>query len=295
MNAISKLAFVFLVVGAVILWGPVFGFSTFAADRGMNVGTAASQNALLGINATDQTVQVAGNDDSPQKIGIISNNLDQVATVSVEVVHIPNGSDGILQAQPAATNVDPGASTDATVECAEGTTLGVEDVRFRAEAEGSSVQITNATFTATIDIQCGKGSGQISPTNSGLSGVFASNLTNGNSSQPQTIEFDLTTDLPSNETVTITLRDVQKNNRLDYTGTTIETDSAGSVSGQTVGNHDYEIVFDPTETIARGETVTINVGRVDASGSQAAKSAPYDAVFQRSDKPDSESDTFDVN
>lgn len=295
MNAVHRLAIVVLLLGAVLLAGPMFGFSSINADRGVSVETAAAPDAHLGINATNTTVRVAGNDDAPQEIGTLTNNLDETATIAVAVEHIPNGNDSILQANPDGVNVDPGSSTTATVECAEGTTLNERDVVFRAQTDGSAVRVENATFTVTIDIQCGQGSGQIDTTNSGLAGVSASNLTDGDPNQVQTIAFDLTEDLQSGETVTITLYDVQKNKRLDYTGASFTADASGSLTTGPVGGHDYEIVFEANDTIGSGETVTITADGVDASGSQAAKSAPYGVEFQRSDKPDPEDDSFDVN
>lgn len=290
-NPVSKLAVAVILVGAVLLAGPSFGFSSIAADRPMSVETAPEENALLGINATDETVTVSGNDDTPTEIGTVSNNLDQVATISVAVEHIPNGSDDILQAGPFADDVSPGDSTAATAECADSTTLGVEDVVFRAQAEGSSVEVTNATFTASIDIQCGQGGGNVD--SSGLAGVSVSNLTDGETGQNQTIEFGLTNDLAAGESVGVTLQKVDHKHRLDYDGTVAKTDGPGEVNA-TVSGQNYELEFVANESIAAGETVTITVTGVDATGKNAASQAPYDATFSRSDNANEETTTFDV-
>lgn len=293
-NPIRKFAVALIVVGALLLAGPSFGFSSLTADRTTSIETAAGEEALLGINETDQMITVSGNDDTPREIGILSNNLYQETMISVEVADIPGWNNDILQAGPSGQYVGTGNSIQATVQCAQKTSGNdQQEVVFRAESLGSSAEITDATFTVMVDMQCDKGNPDTST--SGLSGVSASNLSEGDSSQSQTFEFSLTEELQGNESVTITLRDVHQNKRLDYSGVTVESDTPGSVSSYEPNNQDYEIAFSPSETLSKGDRVTITVTGVDGSGSKAGKGSPYDVEFQRSDKGDLEGTSFTVN
>ncbi|MFC4439586.1 MULTISPECIES: hypothetical protein [Natrialbaceae] len=276
-NPIRTLAIICLALGAVLLAGPAFGFDTITADRSVSVNVVDDPNAYLGIDAQDNIGELAGNDD-PTEIATLTNNIDEQAEIDITVEEIPDGNESVLYADTDNLNLNSGESTTAKVECAQPESLGEQDVVFRTEATGSSVSITDATFTVTIDIQCGKGGGNVEPTDSGLSGVSVTDMDLDETNESQIIEFAVTEDLPTNETVTVTLAQV---NQIDYSGATLSNNATGSIQGDS-----YEVEFNREETISARETVTIAIDRIDTTHNNA--DGDYDAEFERSDKDDPE-------
>lgn len=276
---------VLVVAGAMALASPQFAYSSVTADRAANVGVAADTNAYLGIDANGDIGELRG-DDNPQPVATLTNNLGQTVDVDVRVENIPGASDDILSAYPNGASISPGNAKNATVECNTTDSVGQKNVTFGVDATGPSVSIVNATFTVTIDIQCGKG--QVTQT--GLTNVHVSDLNTSETGQTQTIEFELTEDLAAGENVTIELLKVERgNNRLDYSGATVSTGANGTVTDARPGN-DYVVEFQAGETLSAGETVTITVDGVDAGN----RADTYNADFQRSDKGSAASTQFEV-
>ncbi|WP_436346016.1 hypothetical protein [Natronorubrum sp. FCH18a] len=250
------------------------------------------ENAFLEIDNQDMVGPVAGNNDEPTTVASLTNNVDQTTQIDVSIVSIDNANDDILAVDTADFELGPSESTSARVQCARAESVGEQEVTFQVETMNAPLTVTGATFTTVVDIDCGTGSGQIEPTDSGLSDVAASDLTQGGTSQTQTFAFTLTEDLSTGDTTTITASSVGNGNRLDYSEASANTDDPGIVT-ETSGN-DYELVFEATDDIARGERVSITVDGVETK-KNAAKQSPYDVSFDRNDKEATEETSFSVD
>ncbi|MCW8172254.1 hypothetical protein D8S78_05460 [Natrialba swarupiae] len=77
-GATTKLGLVFLVVGALVLAGPVYGFSSIAADRGVHLSTAADENAALGVSSSDGSID--GDSDEAEIVTLQNNPLRHTYT-----------------------------------------------------------------------------------------------------------------------------------------------------------------------------------------------------------------------
>lgn len=250
------------------------------------------ENAFLEINNQETVGPVAGNDDEPTTVATVTNNVDQTSQIDVSIVSIDNANDDILAVDTADFELGPSESTSARVQCARAESVGEREVTFQVETMNAPLTVTGATFTTVVDIDCGTGGGQIEPTDSGLSDVAASDLTQGGTSQTQTFEFTLTEDLSAGDTTTVTASSVGNGNRLDYSETSTSTDESGFVT-ETSGK-DYELVFEAIDDIERGERITITVDGVETEKNAAGQS-PYEVSFERNDKEATEETNFSVN
>ncbi|WP_049900683.1 hypothetical protein [Natrinema sp. J7-1] len=148
MNAFTKLAVVFLFVGAVLLAGPVFGFSSLAANRGADVSVGGS-DALIGVDATHLTL------DGPRDEATVSieNNAGRRLSLEAEDTTGPDVQvDGQLSGTLAA-----GESLQVTVSCngggASGTDSGIVTVT-EAISDDGSITVRDATLPVTVDYEC---------------------------------------------------------------------------------------------------------------------------------------------
>ncbi|QLK27724.2 hypothetical protein HYG81_09020 [Natrinema zhouii] len=207
-----------ILVGALLLAGPSFGFSSFAADRTLGVTTAADSSTYLGIESEGDVTgtELKGNSD-PLRVGTLSNNVNEPLEIQdVSVASIGDGTvdDTIL----AVSSPIPGDTIETdnlmsiTVECAEPQSVGEREVTLLVDrVEGETVSIAGPTFNATVDIQCGKGKF------SGSASVNASDIGTGDTTQ--TVSFD-PTGVGSNGEVTIDFSDPQDNGGVNYTNVT---------------------------------------------------------------------------
>lgn len=211
MNALGKLAIVFIIAGAVLLSGPTFGFSTIAADRGLTVDSANDQsNANLGIDNESDIGTLRG-DSPPTRVATLYNNLDE--DVDVIDFAIYNDGSALAVSDPTpGTTVASGGSENVTLECADSTSVGVRDVEVEiVEVDGTTTAIRKASFTVTVDIQCNKGGG------SGAVNFAADDVGTGNTSQ--TFSFSAS-GLKNRDEAYIDVGDPQTNGGVNYTGGT---------------------------------------------------------------------------
>lgn len=153
-NPITKVGAV--VVGMLLLVGPSFGFSSFAADRGTDIRTATDSNAYLGIeSAGDVSGTELRADSDPLRVGTLVNNVDESLEVQdVTIQSTGDGSvDGSLLAVASPTTGDTiaaGDATDVTVECAAKQSVGPQNIVVRVDGvEGTTIRIAEPTFNAS--------------------------------------------------------------------------------------------------------------------------------------------------
>lgn len=266
-------------------------FSSVTADRTSQVSIVDDPNANLGIDNKSNIGELRG-DDGYQNVTLLTNNFGlDLTDVTVSIQHIPNADDNNLIAAPTGAFLGAGSSTKGEVKCDPNGPLnspGVRDVRFRVDGAGDSVSVSNATFTVTIDIRCNKGNSD----NVGLRNVFASDLSTNQNNQDQTLEFELTEDLAAGDYVNITLVNVEKGNKVDYSGVTLSTGAAGTLTESRPQGNDYQVEFQADTTLSAGTVVTISVSGVDVNTNKADT---FDAQFQRSDKPDAATTQFNTS
>ncbi len=128
---------------------PSFGYSSIAADRGVQIGTANTSDALIAIEQYDVTVS---DQNQAEEILVLTNNLDEDVTLGVEVsineagLQEADGFDGALMA---------GASTNYAVTCESGSGGGETEVEVTVHsAVSDSTTISGITETYQIPRDC---------------------------------------------------------------------------------------------------------------------------------------------
>lgn len=210
-NPVTKLAVVVVLVGTLLLAGPSFGFSTFAADRSASVDVAGDQSqATLGVDSEGNIGTLRG-DDPPRKAGTLSNHLAESVDVIDFELHNDAGALAVSDPTPGTTIVS-GASENVTLQCAESTSVGVRNVEVEiVEVDGATTAVRGASFTVTVDIQCNKGSG------SGAVNFAAADVNVTDTSQTFSFSGD---GLKNKDEAYIDLSDPQTNGGVNYTGGT---------------------------------------------------------------------------
>ncbi|WP_247730861.1 hypothetical protein [Halovivax limisalsi] len=201
---LSRLGLVLVVVGALALSGPAFGFASLGADRGVGVTTADTETAMLSIYSTGETpdqhadadvIEIANN------AGVTFETLDTEATI----VDDPNGALAFTQNGFAAT-LAPGESTGLEMTCAGGG-KGTATVSVTANATGPGLSITGVSYSRTFDYACTGGGG------TGPVAFDASDL--ATSDTAQTFTFDGSA-LKNKDAVTIDVSALQDAGLVDY-------------------------------------------------------------------------------
>lgn len=201
---LAQLGVACLLVGAVVLVAPTFGFSTTAADRGATVATAEDPNALVGFEPT--TESVAGVQDQATAF-VLRNNADQTLSLSTTTVLSTND---LRVASDGSGTIAPGDATEVVLECDGGGSAGTATVSTEViEASGATLSILGASSSTTVDYQCtGNGGGGIGPA------TFVAGDVGADGSQ--TLSFDGSA-LGNKDTVTIDLSEAQ-GDLVDYSG-----------------------------------------------------------------------------
>ncbi|MDF9744928.1 bactofilin family protein [Natrinema salsiterrestre] len=154
MNTVVKLGFVFVALGAVAMAGPVFGFTTIAADRGVSAETASDANALVGIETTGETPDKKND----AVIVEITNNANQAYDPLETDVTIDDPNGALAVSSGFATALSSGDTTGLEVTC-DGGGDGTATVTVNANAVGSTLEVREDSYTTAVDYSCtGKGS-----------------------------------------------------------------------------------------------------------------------------------------
>lgn len=152
----KSLGVVLVVAGALLLAGPVFGFTSMAADRGVNVGTAATDSALLAIESTGDTPD---NQNDAVVINITNNANERFDPLSTQADIVEDTGNALAISDGFDSTLDPDATTGLELTCSGGGE-GNATVEVTADAEGSSISIHRVTYSHTFSYSCtGSGGG----------------------------------------------------------------------------------------------------------------------------------------
>lgn len=288
-----------IVLGAMIMTGPMFGFSTIAGDRNVTVTTADDPNAHLGIEGVYSGQTITSGD--AQSLIRLTNQFDQTlggtdGTIDVEVINvsgdIQDNSSLAIDREP--SQLDPGEGGNVDVICVDETIHGKNtvDVTLRVvEASGQSVSVTDATVdpVTNVEVQCSK----TQNTQSGLTDVWVSDLDQGNQSETQTFEFTLTNDLIPGETVTVDYKDTTAN-QIDYSSATVSIrDGNGNGTVRFTDNMNRLFEYEASNGIVSQKTaIKIEITGIDTTDSKAG--GTYDVEFQKENEQDAETAPFTV-
>ncbi|WP_323190278.1 hypothetical protein [Halostella sp. PRR32] len=157
MTVLKRLGVVLLVVGALILAAQSSGFTTSAADRGVNVNAAAPENAFLGLHDDGYAGGEIRNyecvwffcytDEQPQEVVTVHNQFDQNVTVTEATVD--GGTGDLFEVRSTPETLAPDGSDTIELGCTgDVEESGQTDVTVRVSAEGDSVAVDGAAVTA---------------------------------------------------------------------------------------------------------------------------------------------------
>ena len=225
MNRISQLAIVLVVVGALVLAGPAFGFTTIAADRMVDVATTDTEDALLGVSDTDQTP----NQQNDAVVMTITNNAG-VDFDSLETdVELEDEDDNLAIIDDFADQLAAGEETGLEVTC-DGGGDSTATISVEATADGTGLGISDVTFEHTFDYSCtGAGGG------SGPADFDAGDVSTEDSEQRFTFNPD---GLTGNDEATIRLNpegdDVEHVDLDDAAVTLVEGDGDVEIEGDVI-------------------------------------------------------------
>lgn len=100
MGSITKFGAAFVVVGAVLLAGPVFGFTSVIADRPVNVATAEDPHGLLGVTDISGSGDSEVKKNSPGAVFALDDNVGSIAATDIEVTNVKfEGVDSALEGE----------------------------------------------------------------------------------------------------------------------------------------------------------------------------------------------------
>ena len=153
---VITLGSLFIVVGAALFAGPMYGFTSLAADRGVQVSTATGEDAYVGI------VPVDGDIESPSdeaQIATIRNNVGaDITTLEADVTFSSGGGD--LEAT-VPDRIAAGDTAAVTVTCAgQGGQRGTETTTVDlviTKASTDDVTVTDMVVQATLTYDCNPG------------------------------------------------------------------------------------------------------------------------------------------
>lgn len=299
MRIVTKIGVVCILLGTIALAGPTFGFTTFSADRGASVNVTADDTAYLGIEESYNDQTITSGDAQPliRLTNQFSEELGGTSgTISVEVAEVTGDieDNNSLAVDSAPTQLDPDEAGNVDVICTDDTINGKKtvDVTLRIiEASGQAVSVTDKTVdpVTNVEVKCS----DTTQTQSGLTDVWASDITDNKTDTNQDIKFTLTNDLAQGEAVEVDLSDA---NKVDYSAATISIqDDNGNGAIEVTDNsgkkRQFEYVADGG-TVPNGTAVTIEITGIDTTDNNA--NGTYDAVFQKDGEPDSTTVTFTV-
>jgi|GEM_PF-3466287 len=229
---VAYLGLAFVLCGAALLATPTFGFETIAADRSAQIETTNDANALVGFEATDESINSLGDTAT---VFTLRNNAEESLTFSVETEIDDAGN--VEVDTPGDGEVAAGQTTDVVLRCNGDSGTGTTTVTTTVtEAAGESITVTGASSSTTIDYQC-TDSGGGGPPGSGPASFAANDPQYVGGQWTQQFEINIA-DLKNKGGFTIDLSDAQANAGVDYSGA-----SATITSGQ--GSRDFE--FDKNE------------------------------------------------
>jgi len=153
-RTITALGVGLVLLGAVLLAGPTFGFSTIAGDRGVNVQSAQDSDALVELDIEDE---VSSNSDN-ELLFTVNNTFDTDLTVDTELTGDAQDDDDISLVDDS-VSVNPGQSEEVAVAIDE-PNPDTEEITFTITAETTSgVVVTLDRGDVTVTNPGGGGGG----------------------------------------------------------------------------------------------------------------------------------------
>ena len=238
---------------------------TATANIDVGIGNARLF-ASAGDDADRLPIEVRGNIE-----GVVEDeNGDAIEGATVEISSIGVSDTTDEQGQYALRSLSPD-TYDVTAD-AGGFDPSTETVELSASADEDNDGIVRQNFQ--LEPETGGGAILVD----GEAGGFDAD------ESEQEFEFELGRNLAEGETVIINLDDPQGPGaqRIDYEGSTVETDGPGSLVFSVSGNNqDAEIVYTASGTEEAGDSIEVTISGFDP-GNQAAGNS-YDVVFEGSD------------
>ncbi|WP_440770956.1 hypothetical protein [Natronorubrum sp. DTA28] len=227
--------------------------------------TAESSEAYLGIESKEDVTQTELRGDSdPLQIGTLYNNVGEQLEIQ-DIVVYSIGSDDVSDDTVAVADPNPGTVIEANgsaaveIECADDANRGEQEVVIRVEGvSGETVSISKPTFSATVDVQCGKGQF------AGSANVSVSDI--GTEETTQNVSFDVG-GLKNNDVATVNFTEPQRVGGVDYSEVSNEDLTIRSQS------HDGDVAFDSETSLLtyspqgnEDDEIIIEIADIDASG-----------------------------
>jgi hypothetical protein len=158
-----------VLLGAMLLVSPMFGFSTIEADRGVNVGTSGDDSAFLAINDAYKGSEITA--DESQPLVELGNNFDQplggengAVYVAVDSVDGEDGdefeeNDFVMEGDP---TIDSGSNPGIEFVCVDNEPQGKNtvDLTLRiVEVSGDTVSVESRVLdpVTDVEVQCNRG------------------------------------------------------------------------------------------------------------------------------------------
>ncbi|MCL9813558.1 LamG-like jellyroll fold domain-containing protein [Natranaeroarchaeum aerophilus] len=153
-----SLGLVFLLVAGVVLFGPTFGFSSFAADRGVSGDIADDQSeALLGLETIDESIDGRQDDAT---VARITNNFGQEITDLQTTISFASGDGDVRISDGFDDQLQAAESTELVMECDGGGGEGTAELTISVDqAVSAGISVQDASFTTQFSYTCTGGGG----------------------------------------------------------------------------------------------------------------------------------------
>ncbi|ADD07289.1 uncharacterized protein Nmag_3747 (plasmid) [Natrialba magadii ATCC 43099] len=149
MRTITTLGIGFIILGAVVLTGPVFGFGTISADRGVSVQTAADNESLLEI--TDTSEQATLTPESDVDLFHLTDTTGQIDGVEIGSVSI----DGVDAADFDTTVDQSDDEYVVSIACGDSAANTAAPVSVELVTSGGVSVTAERTTAHAIPLECG--------------------------------------------------------------------------------------------------------------------------------------------
>ncbi|WP_254521418.1 hypothetical protein [Natrinema caseinilyticum] len=269
--------------------GPTFGFSSLAADRGVQVDTTNDPMAYLGIvdnsGSVDADIQNSNGNSLlyylDDNVGVFSSS-DMITADVVAFDGSPTGLNATVE--PASGSNDYVVS----VSCGSSNLNAQGTATVDIVADGAARVELQRTTVNQIDVNC-RGGGN---PGSGFNSVSASDVSGfvQPGDERQTFSFVLAGNRKPNEQIEIDLSDA-RDNGINYDQTFWDGDvriESGQGSVWTSGD---SIVYQVSSQDKRGGEIVISAGSYATDGN----GGPYEASFTRVDTGEIGTDQFQID
>lgn len=276
---VANVGIAFVLLGAALLAAPTFGFEMIAADRSTQIETAADSDALIGFEATDETI--TGRQDTAT-VFTLRNNADKTLTFTTDTA-IDTENIRIIASDDGSGTVAPGASNDVRIECDGGGGGGTATITTTViDASGSTLVVEGASSSTTVDYQC-RGGGQ---PGAGFDDVSVQDVTTytGPGDARQQVSFTPTDDLRANSQVTVDLSAAHPDG-VDYTQINWGSIDVNVIQGNgeiTQATQQGVITYEAgngANPDLGGEQIVLSIGSYETT----TDAGPFDAEITRED------------